>query len=63
MWCLLGVYSGSLGGGELNANYGARFHHRSHALRGNIAPDAPRPVRDAERRRLHSHAEHGNDKI
>ncbi|AZF11475.1 Acetoacetyl-CoA synthetase [Pseudomonas sp. R2-37-08W] len=44
---------------------------RSHALRGNAAPDALRHLsavaetcsgwRDAERHRRHSHAEHGND--
>ncbi|MNL00190.1 hypothetical protein D3C87_1206150 [compost metagenome] len=37
---------------------------RSHALRGNAAPDAPRPcANDAERHRMHSHAERGNDQI
>ena len=34
--------------------------HHSHALRGNAALTAP-AVRDAERRRMHSHAERGND--
>jgi hypothetical protein len=38
---------------------------RSHAPRGNACQDALRPVAekfDAERRCLHSHAEHGNEK-
>ncbi|CAN2977175.1 hypothetical protein METHPM2_430010 [Pseudomonas sp. PM2] len=37
---------------------------RSHALRGNAAPDAPRPALregDAERHKMHSHTERGND--
>jgi hypothetical protein len=33
----------------------------SHALRGNDVVDAPRPVFDAERLRLHAHAERGRD--
>jgi hypothetical protein len=35
----------------------------SHALRGNPALDAPRPVFDAERRGLHAHAERGYDQF
>jgi hypothetical protein len=34
---------------------------RSHALRGNAALDAPRPMVDAERQGMHAHAERGND--
>ena len=34
---------------------------RSHALRGNESMDALRPLWDAERPGLHSHAERGND--
>ena len=33
----------------------------SHALRGNAALDAPRPMVDAERQGMHAHAERGND--
>ncbi|RZI22403.1 hypothetical protein EUX58_19425, partial [Pseudomonas sp. 770NI] len=39
---------------------------RSHALRGNAASDALRPALrkgDAERHRMHSHAERGNDQL
>jgi hypothetical protein len=36
---------------------------RSHAPRGNASPDALRPLWDAERPRLHSHAERGNDQV
>ena len=39
-------------------------HDRSHALRGNAARDAPRPMPkpNAEHPLRHSHAEHGNDR-
>ncbi|SDN87684.1 hypothetical protein SAMN04489798_1403 [Pseudomonas arsenicoxydans] len=39
----------------------SRLHDRSHALRGNESMDALRPLWDAERPGLHSHAERGND--
>ncbi len=38
-------------------------HDRSHAPRGNASMDAPRPLWDAERPGLHSHAERGNDQL
>ena len=49
----------------------SRNTDRSHAPRGNAAPDAPRPAddahsgrgSDAERHGMHSHAERGNDQI
>jgi hypothetical protein len=37
--------------------------HRSHALRGNASVTLCITLWDAERPRLHSHAEHGNDPI
>jgi hypothetical protein len=38
-------------------------HHRSHALRGHAAPDAPRRKKDAERQQRRYHAERGNDQL
>jgi hypothetical protein len=37
------------------------FIDRSHALRGHASLDALRPLCDAERHRLHAHAERGDD--
>ena len=48
-----------------NASPSPDASDRSHAPRGNAAPDAPRPALregDAERHRMHSHAERGNDR-